>query len=128
MVEESRQAMGDAEQLLGGGDAPAALNQERRALDALRRLKDELQKMGEQNQGGQGGQGSVPLPFGQSQSQGGEGPEGPGQNSMEKVEIPQPDQYKAPAEFREDILEAAKQGTVEQYRDAVRRYYEELVK
>ena len=33
-----------------------------------------------------------------------------------------------PAEFREDILEAAKQGTAEDYKEAVRRYYEELVK
>ncbi len=126
MVDETGQAMGEAEQSLGGGDAPSALNQERRALDALQRLKQELEKMGQQQGQGQGG--GVPLPFGQPQSEGGNGQDGGLEHSLEKVEIPQPDQYKAPAEFREDILEAAKQGTVEQYRDAVRRYYEELVK
>ena len=47
---------------------------------------------------------------------------------VRKVEIPKPEQSKAPQEFRQDILDAAKQGTVEEYRDAVRRYYEELVK
>mgnify|MGYP003422760145 CR=1 FL=1 len=30
--------------------------------------------------------------------------------------------------MREDILKAAKQGAVEAYRDAVRRYYEEIIK
>jgi hypothetical protein len=126
IVDEARQAMGEADRSLGGGDAPAALNQERRALDALRRLKQELEKMGEQGQGSQPG--GVPLPFGQQASGSDSGENGNDPRSFEKVEIPQPDQYKAPAEFREDILEAAKQGTVEQYRDAVRRYYEELVK
>ncbi len=38
------------------------------------------------------------------------------------------EQYKAPAEFREDILKAAKQGTPEAYKEAVRQYYEEIVK
>ncbi len=128
MVDETGQAMGEAEQSLGGGDAPSALNQERRALDALQRLKQELEKMGDQ--GGQGGSQSnrVPLPFGQPQSSGEREGNTGNNDPLQKVEIPQPDQYKAPAEFREDILEAAKQGTVEQYRDAVRRYYEELVK
>lgn len=122
-------SMGEASQRLGGGDAPGALGQEREALDKLRQLKQELQKMGEQGGGG-GQQGGVPLPFGNpGRQQGGEGGEG-GRDprSREKVEIPQADQYKAPAEFREDILEAAKQGTVEAYKDAVQEYYEELVK
>jgi len=47
--------------------------------------------------------------------------------SREQVEIPKPEAFEAPTEFREELLEAAKKGTVEAYRDAVRRYYEELV-
>jgi tetratricopeptide (TPR) repeat protein len=124
IVEDGKSAMGQAKGDLGKGDAPSALSQERRALDALRRLKQELEKMSENG----GGHGGVPLPFGQGQSDGREGEDGSDPRQLEKVEIPQPDQYKPPSEFREDILEAAKQGTVEQYKDAVRRYYEELVK
>ena len=127
-LEGAKQSMGEAGSELGKGDAPGALGQERAALDKLRQLQQELEKMGEQGQGGKGG--GVPLPFGQKPHGPGGGDEEGGHDprSNEKVEIPKPDQYKAPAEFREDILEAAKQGTVESYRSAVRRYYEELVK
>ncbi|MCK6547832.1 DUF4175 domain-containing protein [Myxococcota bacterium] len=128
MLDEATGAMGQASQKLGQGDAPGALNQERRAADALGRLKQELEKMGSKGGGSQGG--GIPLPFGQQPEGGGEDDRGMGSrdNPSAKVEIPKPEQFKAPAEFREDILEAAKQGTVEDYRDAVRRYYEELVK
>ena len=125
MIGDATKSMKEAESSMGGGDAPSALNQERSALDKLRQLKQELEKMGNDGQGGRGG---VPLPFGQTPSGGGDGEGGRDPRSTEKVEIPKPEQYKAPAEFREDILEAAKQGTVEEYKDAVRRYYEELVK
>lgn len=127
MLQEAEGAMGEAKSELGKGDAPGALSQERAALDKLRQLQQELEKMGESGKGQQGGKG-VPLPFGQAPG-GGEGQEGGHDpRSQDKVEIPKADQYKAPAEFREDIMEAAKQGTVENYKDAVRRYYEELVK
>ena len=59
---------------------------------------------------------------------GGGGHQGRDPRSNEKVSIPKPEQYRAPAEFREEILDAAKQGTVEQYKEAVRQYYEEIVK
>lgn len=126
-VGEAQGAMSQAEGNLQGGDAPSALNQQRRAMDALSRLKEELQKQGQQ--GGKGGSG-VPLPFGQPQQPSGGGEEGGDGDQFEpqKVEIPKPGQTSAPAEFRQDILDAAKQGTVEDYKEAVRRYYEELVK
>ncbi len=124
MIGDAAKSMQEAQESMGQGDAPSALNQERNALDKLQQLRQELEKMGENGGGGGGG---VPLPFGQAPSGGREDGNGTERNP-EKVEIPKPEQYKAPAEFREDILEAAKQGTVEQYKDAVRRYYEELVK
>lgn len=128
-VGEASSAMGQAEGNLGQGDAPNALNQQRRAMDALAQLKQELQKMGK-GSGGGGGRG-VPLPFGQEEGQQGGGQEGGDGRDMsaeQRVEIPKPEQYVPPAEFRQDILDAAKQGTVEGYKEAVQRYYEELVK
>lgn len=125
---EAQQAMGETERGLGKGDAPGALGDHQRAMDALGRLREALQKMGERGQG-QGG-GGVPLPFGPEGAPGQEDQSGQGNDPtiLEKVEIPKPEQYKAPAEFREDILKAAKQGTAEAYKEAVRRYYEEIVK
>ena len=127
MLGEARAAMQQSGKGLGDGDAPGALGEQRRALDALNRFREALQQMGDQSGGS--GSGGVPLPFspaGSGQPQ--HGGDGRDPRSIEKVEIPKADQYRAPAEFREEILEAAKQGTVEAYREAVRRYYEEIVK
>ncbi|MCS6914022.1 MAG: DUF4175 family protein [Myxococcota bacterium] len=46
----------------------------------------------------------------------------------EPVKIPGANEYRAPREFRQDILEAAKREAPAEYRDQVKRYYEELVK
>ena len=128
MLDEAGQAMGESGQGLGAGDAPGALNAHQKAMDALGRLKNTLQKMSE---GGRGGSG-VPLPFGPPRNGGEagnrEGDQANQSNPLDHVEIPKPEQYKAPAEFREDILKAAKQGTPEAYKEAVRQYYEEIVK
>lgn len=127
-LDEARSAMGESKDMLGRGDAPGALAQERRAVEALERLSEQLEEMGSQSGGGQGGAG-VPLPFGQPKGSDRENERGGNSRfNRDRVEIPKPEAYQAPSEFREDILEAAKQGTVESYRDAVRRYYEELVK
>lgn len=46
----------------------------------------------------------------------------------EPVKIPGADDYRAPREFRQDILQAAKREAPQEYREQVKRYYEELVK
>lgn len=126
-LDGAKSDMKAAEGSLGSGDAPGGLGQERAALDKLGQLKDQLEKMGSGQGGGQGG--GVPLPFGDRQGGGADqGQNGREHDPNERVQIPKPEEYQAPAEFREDLLEAAKQGTVESYKDAVRRYYEELVK
>jgi hypothetical protein len=126
-IADAESAMQGARERLQGHDAPSGLGEERRALESLAQLQEQLQQMGQGQQSG-GGAG-VPLPFGGGgrTPRGGEG-DGRDIRTAERVEIPQPEEFEAPAEFRQDILDAAKQGTVESYRDAVRRYYEELVK
>jgi hypothetical protein len=128
LLQEAHDAMGEVESGLGTGDSPGALGDHQRAMDALEKLRDALEKMGQKGSGGGGG--GVPLPFGPERGGSEEGGQDQGNDprTMEKVEIPKPEQYKAPAEFREDILKAAKQGTAEAYKEAVRRYYEEIVK
>ncbi len=46
----------------------------------------------------------------------------------EPVKIPGADEYRAPKEFRQDILEAAKREAPPEYKEQVKRYYEELIK
>jgi len=48
--------------------------------------------------------------------------------SREPVRIPEADAYKAPREWRQELLEAMREKAPERFRDEVRRYYEELVK
>ena len=127
-LDEARGAMSSSETQLGQGDAPGAVGEERRAAEALERLSKQLEEMGSQQGGGQGGAG-VPLPFGQPKGSSSENQRGgQGQLNRDKVEIPKPEEFQAPTEFREDILEAAKESAPERYKEAVRRYYEELVK
>ncbi|HEX8908893.1 MAG TPA: DUF4175 family protein [Anaeromyxobacteraceae bacterium] len=98
--------------------------EQRQALDDLGRFQRGLDEMAKNARRGQGG-GGFPFPFGEEQG----GREGDGQDpSQEKVEIPGADAFKAPDEFRKDLLEAMKQGTPEPYQGEVKRYYEELVK
>ncbi len=53
---------------------------------------------------------------------------GGGRIDDEPVRIPEAGQYEAPADFREELLEAMKRDDPpEEYRDVVRRYYEELI-
>jgi hypothetical protein len=54
--------------------------------------------------------------------------EGAGMRSeREPIKIPGADEYRAPKEFRQDILDAAKREAPPEYREQVKRYYEELI-
>lgn len=48
--------------------------------------------------------------------------------SRDPVRIPEADEYKAPREWRQELMEAMRERAPEKFRDEVRRYYEELVK
>ena len=43
------------------------------------------------------------------------------------MKIPGADDYRAPREFRKDILDAAKREPPPDFREQVKRYYEELI-
>lgn len=130
--ESARQAMRDAEGAMGeasrrlrGLDPGGALAAERRAQEQLRSLQQGLERAKEQARGNGGG-GGFPMPLAAG---GGRGESGMGDfDGREKVAIPGADQYKAPEEFRKDILDAMKQEAPAPFREHVRDYYEEIVK
>jgi len=45
-----------------------------------------------------------------------------------EVDIPEPEDYQVPAEFRKDILDAMRDEAPSDYREAIRKYYETLVR
>ncbi len=122
----AQRSMGEAEAKLRGQDPGGALASERSAQEHLQSLKRGLEEAREQAQASGGG-GSFPMPM---SGGGGQGrPGGKGRfDAKEKVAIPGADQYKAPEEFRKEILDAMKQGSPEGFQEPVRDYYQEIVK
>ncbi len=97
--------MNGVERRLRSVDPSGARHQAHEAADFLRELTRETQK---QTRGAESG----------------------GRTSMrdEPVRIPGAEEYKAPAELREELLEAMKKGGPSSYDKMLKRYYEELVK
>jgi hypothetical protein len=127
MLQEAEQGMGEAEDKLGRGEPRAAQAGEAQAIEKLQAFEQAMKQMSQR--GGQGGQGGIPLPWGEPRGGEGEetGEEGDGV-SHEKVEIPDAEASRGPAEFRKELLDAMKQAPPEKYKERVRQYYEELVK
>jgi hypothetical protein len=106
-LSEAEEKMQRSEKRLGAGDAVGGGHEARGAADKLGELKRTMERSARSSPMGQGGQG----------------------RDEEPVRIPGSEEYRAPEEFRGDILDAKKKGRPpEEYRDQVERYYEELVK
>ena len=101
----------------------------RSALDGLkktRRLIDEMKNSGEK-QGKKKGSKNSPMKLGTGRSRDAQRG-GSARMQKEKVLLPSEDQYKAPQEFRDEILNAMKKFTPKSYERRVMEYYKELVK
>ncbi|HEY0838729.1 MAG TPA: DUF4175 family protein, partial [Vulgatibacter sp.] len=126
-MEGARQSMGDAEGRLRGNDPGGALASERSASEHLQSLQRGLEDAKRQAQQSGGGGGGFPMPMASGGGRGRSGGRGPF-DGREKVAIPGADQYKAPEEFRKEILDAMKRGSPEGFQENVRDYYQEIVK
>ncbi|MBN2361350.1 MAG: hypothetical protein JXR83_17995, partial [Deltaproteobacteria bacterium] len=117
LLRRASDEMGMAGQQLEARELAGAASDQREAASKLSELRRAMEQAGRC-------QGGMPLPLA-----GGGGGEGLwGRASDERVEIPKPQDSRAPAAFRRDILDAMKEPAPSGFRDAVRRYYEELVK
>ena len=121
MLQGAQDGMGQAEQRLGRGEPRGAQAGEQQALDKLQQFEDAMEQMAKQSQGG------IPMPWGEPSGEGDE--EGESDSVRhDKVEIPDAESSRAPAEFRKELLDAMKQAPPEKYKERVKQYYEELVK
>jgi hypothetical protein len=125
MLQGAQDGMSQAEQRLGKGEARGAQAGEEQALEKLQQFEDAMEQLAKQSQG-QGG-GGLPMPWGEPS---GEGEEEGDSDSVrhDKVEIPDAESSRAPAEFRKELLDAMKQAPPTSYKERVKQYYEELVK
>lgn len=99
-LQEAARQMEQAMQDLQQGNASEALAKEKAAADRLAQLREGMQ--------------------GEKMAR--------GSRNQEPVRIPGADDSSAPRAWRQELMEAMKEKGPETFRDAVRRYYEELVK
>ena len=103
------------------GKLSQAARNERMALEQQGQLRKALEQSSKGNKGG------LPMPLSSS------GPKGKGRKngqgfSKADVELPQIQSPNKNPRFRKELLDAAKQKAPKRYEDAVRKYYEELIK
>lgn len=104
-MKQAGQHMERAQNQLGQGEPRDALAAERQAAEQLGQLRQQV-----------------------SQSRRPREQDGRGGSQDEVVKIPGADEYRAPRDFREDLLEAMKRAAPEAYRERVKRFYEELAR
>lgn len=121
-LDKAGDEMGRAVGSIQAGELPGAVGHKRRAADELGKLRQALERAS------QGKQGGLPMPLGGTGSGRGRDNGMPGEMSRDEVEIPQADRNRAIPEFRKELLEAAKQKAPARFEEAVRHYYEELIK
>jgi DNA repair exonuclease SbcCD ATPase subunit len=117
-------SMGEAKEKLDKNDAQGAVIDERESLYRLAEAKKGMEMAKERITKGMMGTG-IPMPM--QRPFHGRMDEGQFGASTEKVEIPSEEAYKVPKEFRQDILDALKEGLPEKYKDLNKDYYQRLV-
>jgi len=111
-LEQAGKAMGEAKGELEGKKPKSAQEKQQEALEKLQEaqqsLDEQMKKQQQQN----------------GQSEDNTGPNDP----KAKVGIPKDDPYASPRNLREEILKAMGERAPDAYRDAIRKFYEELTK
>lgn len=127
-MQRAGEAMDEARESLEASRPDPGQGQMEQAADGLQEAADELQRQQQQQQQEQQG----------SQQAGGEGgpggsnPEGDNGEQMprpqERLEIPPPEAFKTPEEYRRALLEGMEAAVPDEYKALNKRYYEELVR
>lgn len=127
-MEQAGEAMDRAGQQLERGQASSGEGHQRDAAGQLQQTREALERqMAEYQQM----QRSMQQMRGQQQGEGGEGdsPEGEGSGEDRRVvEIPAPEDFQTPEEYRRALLEGMSGDVPDEYEALKRRYYEDLVR
>lgn len=111
-VDEARELMRDARRSLERAEPVDAARAQEEAARKLTELREELEQNNQQSQSGGGGrQDGSPRP-----------------DNRRRVRIHGADEYQGPAELRRQVLDAMREDAPPGYEDALRRYYEELLR
>ena len=121
-LDGARGEMSQAAKDIGAGQLPDGAGHGRRAAEQLGKLRESLERAS-----GHSGKG-LPMPLGEGSGSGGHDSGGYSERQQQEVEIPKFDRNQRSPKFRQDLLEAAKQKSPAHFEEAVRRYYEELIR
>ncbi len=127
-LQQGQERMGQAEgdlrlgqPMQAEGSQAAASEHIRDAMRALERaMQSQRRQQQELEQGGQGGQ-SGPDEGGQRAD------DGEQREQEMRMDLPEPEEFRTPEEYRRALLRGMEAGVPEQYRALKKRYYEELV-
>ncbi len=108
-LERAKQQMQQAGEQLGQGQPNGADGPQQQAAEELQSLEQKLAQKQQQMKKGDQERGGVNDP-------------------NAKVAIPEEDKYEAPKAFREEVLKAMGEQAPEKYKEAIERFYKELVK
>jgi hypothetical protein len=137
-LQEAIPFMGQAHGELGRHQSQQAIPPEQQALDHLRQAQNGLQQALQQM--AQRGQmmgmslpmlqqaGRFPLPNNLPQPQPDQQQGGVAGANVRNFQLPDKEAYKAPRMFREDIMEALKEGYPERYKELIEHYYRSIVR
>jgi hypothetical protein len=137
-LQEAVPFMGQAQGELEGRQSQQAIPPEQQALEHLRSAQNSLQQALQQM--AQRGQmmgmsmpmlqqaGRLPLPNYMPQPSVDQSNSGMAGASVRNFQLPDKEAYKAPRMFREDIMEALKEGYPERYKELIEQYYRNIVR
>jgi len=109
-LDEAGQKMGEAKQELDGKSPGTAGQKQQEALEKLQQAQQQMSERMKQKEGGQNDESTGVN------------------NPKTKVEIPKDDPYARPRKLREEILRMMDEQAPDRYRDAIRKFYEDLTK
>ncbi len=121
-LEKAGQSMQEASSSLQKKQLHQAHTHQKRANDALAKLRQDLEQASQKS-----GQGGLPLPLGTPQNNGSQNEGSSNNDNNTQVAIPGADHSSDKSKLRQKLIEASRQKTPEQYEEAVRRYYEDLI-
>jgi len=124
-MEGAGESMQGAETELSDRNPGAAVTDEREALYRLSQAEQKLKEGKDRIAKGMMGKG-MPMPQWAGAQRGGP-QEGPYGSMLKEVQLPTPGEYKAPKEFRQDILDAMRGQSPRGFEDQNKAYYRRLV-
>ncbi len=119
-MEQASGQSGRAAEAMEQGQAQEAEGGQQATEDGLQEAQEALQQaqqqMAQQRQQAEGGEGE------------GEGSSGDGESGQQEIELPAPEDFMTPEEYRRALMEGMEGEVPEEYKALNRRYYEELVR